>query len=811
MSARPLSGTLLQDVRFGLRMLGNRPGITFAAVACLAIGIAACTTVFSFVESLLLSALPYPQASELYALWESNPAKGEALSAVSRLNLGDWRRQANCFEGLAGLGDGGFILTGGGPPEEVVADFASSELFSILRMRPLLGRWLLPSDDAPGRDHVVLLSYGFWRRRFGGDAAVLGRSITLDGEPYEVVGVLPRSFHGPFGAEADLWAPLSLYHARTPEVRQQRDLWCLGRLRPDVTAARARLEMAAIAGRLAREYPEADGGWGVRLMPVRDLLGGAFGPALWFLFGAALLVLLLACANVAALLLARSTERQGEFAVRLALGASRGRLVCQLLVESAMLALAGAAAGLLLTAWALLGIRKTLLAAYSHVWYLQLHLDGAVILFAVFSAVYSSLLFGSLPAWRAARSDLNVPLKEASGLLAGDRRVATSRRILVSVQVALALGLLLSTGLLTQSFLRTVSAPSGFDAHRLLTFRLTRRSAEASLFWDQVLARVRAIHGVSAAGAAWAIPDNGDVGLDSGAVSRSAASARESGDLPRALWISITPDYFRAMGIPLLRGRPFTSGDGPSSATVVILSRKLERELWPSGGSIGETLLLHRMVGAPLAVRVVGIVGDVRMHPGERTPAPCLYLPVAQTGKRVMFFAVRTESDPSALIPAVKATVWGLDKDQPFDGPLLTMEQRLSRYMLWPRFMALLLACFAAAGWLLALLGVAGISAEAVAVRRREMGIRMALGASPGTLVRLFLWSGMKPVLIGLAAGLAAFLAAARLLHSAVYGLGPLGPFSFGAALFLLTATALLVCYIPARAFQRLEPSVVLR
>ncbi len=793
------------EVRFALRTFRTHPGFTATAVLSLAVGIGACTSMFSFLDAALLRALPYPDASALYTVWASKPARGLERSHVSRPDLDDWRRQASCFEGLAGLGDGSYTLTGDGPPKEVVTDFTSPGLFPLLRIKPLLGRWLLPSDDSPGRNHVVLLSYALWQNRYGADPAMVGRSVTLNGEPFKVVGVLPEDFHGFLGAEPEIWAPLSLRYAHMRSVRDLRDLWCVARLKPGVSPERARGEMATIAGRLARQYPASDAGWSVLLVPVRDLLGGGFARTAWLLFAAAVLVLLLACANVASLLLARSTERRMEFAVRMALGASRGRLVRQLLVESAVLSFCGTAAGVLLAAWAIAGLN-----AFAHIWYLSISLNGTVVLFSVGAALGSSLVFGAFPAWRAARTDLAMPIKEASGVLAGDRRAGRIRRTLVAVQVAFALVLMLGAGLLVRSFLELTSGPKGFEPRGVLTFRLTRSRSDLQVFWPRLLAKLRALPGVSSASAAWAIPYNGGVGFGSFAVSSSSAAPTDSGGLSSVPRVIAASNYFHTMGVSILAGRGFDGSDDTGSKPVAVVSRALARRLWPDGRSLGKTVWIHYLKGAPDVLTVVGVAENVQMSPWEGSSPLAFYVPLSQHGIGSLFFAVKTTGDPMALVHSVKSAVWSLDKDQPFDGSFLSMDQRLFRSVRWEWFNAIFLAISAAAGLLLACLGAAGVTAESVVARRHEIAIRMALGASGRQVLWFLVWTGMKPVLAGVISGLALTLALSRVFSAAVYGSRPIDPLTFVVATALLTLASFVACWLPALQVAGTNPASAL-
>jgi putative ABC transport system permease protein len=801
----------VQDLRFGLRMLRKSPGFTITALLTLALGIGANTAIFSVVNTVLLRPLPYQDADRLVTVWSYNRTRGYDTDLVSPMDFADWRAQSNAFEKLAASTDVQYTMTGTGEPVTVIAYAFSADYFDVLGVRPLVGRTFSPDEEQPGKEHVVVLSYGFWQRHFGGDRELLNKTITLDGAPYTVVGVMPPEFKYP--SRTELWTPL----APNPEAindRNYRYLRVMGRLRRGEGLAQARAEMNGIASGLAKEYPDTNKeDDAVNLIPLREGISGDARPALLVLFCAVGLVLLIACANVANLLLARAVTRQKEVAVRGTLGASRGRLVRQFLTESVLLGLSGGVLGIFLAVWC----TKALVAMFStsvfnlNLPYLEtVPLDGWVLGFAVAGSLLTGVLFGLAPAIQSAAGH-NDALKESGRSTTESVRWRRFRNALVVAEVAMSIVLLTAAGLTLKSFAHLLAGDLGFRAEQILTMRVLlpkpKYASEARriAFQDETLARIKALPGVQSAGTVTFLPLTGWEGI------RAVALAREvtpEGQRPKVLWSSVTPEYFQAVGIPLIQGRFFADADRQGTTGVAIISKSLAHRLGPGRGDlIGQQIAVEGVKGP---IQVVGVVGDVKHLGVTADPASEVYLPFAQLPTPLLCFAIRSAGKMEGLGHAAENAIWEVDKDQAV-GFVMNMNDLVSDSLAPQRVVALLLGSFGALALVMAAVGIYGVMANSAEQKTHEIGIRMAIGARAGQILRMMMAQGLRIVLLGATIGVAAAFALTRFISSVLYGVRPGDPGMFAAATVLLSAVALVACWLPAWRAARVEPMVALR
>jgi putative ABC transport system permease protein len=800
---------LWQDMRYGLRTLLAKPGFTLVAVVTLALGIGATSTIFSFVNGILLRPLPFQDSERLVLIDETAVKRGNISMNVSFPNFVDWRAENGVFTGVTAYDDRSFTLTGGsGDPEQLSGGIVSANAFELLGVTPILGRSFRPEEDGPDTADVVILSHGLWERRFGANPGIINQSIVVNNRARTVIGVMPRGFK--FPETAELWIPL------TPEVkdwtRNDHGISAIGRLKEGVSLAQAQAEMSAIARRIEEQNPVTNEGMGVTLIPLRDALVGGYRKALLLLLGVVGLVLAVACANVANLLLARGSARQREIAVRAALGASRWRVFRQLLTESFLLGAVGGALGLLLAMWGL----DLLLAAIpvDLPFWMKFSLDWRVLGFAAGTALLTSLVFGVAPALQASRIDLNETLKEGGRGGAGASRHSL-RRALVVAEVALSLILLISAGLMMRSFLRLQQVDPGLKAENVLTLRLSLPNAKYDVpekrqdFFKQLLERTRALPGVESAGAISYLP------LSGGGWGRSLTveglPVLPVGQAPSINHCVVTPDYFRAMGITLLEGRDFAEADAGDATKVVIIDEGLAREYWPRESPLGKRVRF----GPPEANEpwhvIVGVVREVKHESLNLTQRKSVYLPHAQVSIGSMALAVRTRGgNPESLAAAVRAQVRELDPNQPVTA-VRTMSEIVSRSVWQSRLYTILFGVFAAVALLLASVGIYGVMSYAVTQRTHEIGIRMALGAQRADVLRLIIGQGMWLALLGVCVGVLASLGLTRLMQSLLFGVGATDPVTFAGVAALLSAAALLACYLPARRATKVDPMIALR
>jgi putative ABC transport system permease protein len=808
--------TFFQDLRYGARVLARNPAFTAVAVLTLALGIGANTAIFSVVDQLLLRPLPYPGADRLVLLWEVTPS-GRHQNPVSYANFLAWRRQARSFEGMAAFADQRANLTGIGEPEEVVLQFATPGLFRVLGFPPVLGRGFTPQEVVEDGPRVAVLSHAFWRQRLGGDPKVIGRIIQLNSEPYAVVGVLPAGFQwhiqqgSTTGRPAEVWVPLPL-PTEGPGTRG-RFLSVVARLKPGVSPARAGAEMKTLAARLAIDAPKYNKDFGEEVLTLREQLVGEVRPALLILLGAVGLVLLIACANVSNLLLARAAAREKEIALRAAVGARRLRVVRQLLTESLLLSALGSLLGLVFAWWGLRALVAISPRELVNLRGVGLNLPVLGVTLAV--SLATGFLFGLVPALESARLNLNGSLKEggkgSAGQGARNRRL---RNALVIAEVALALVLLAGAGLLIKSFVRLQEVDPGFHRENLLTMvvRLPGGKYEEDrqlvAFFHQAAERIRAVPGVRGAGTVSYLPFYGGPGSAT-SFSVEGRPAPPPGEAPTTDVRVTDAGYFGAMGIPLLQGRNFTGVEVREARHVVLVNAAMARQIFPGENPLGKRILVE-MSSEAVPTEIVGIVGDVKFASLAEEVRPTVYMPMAELPYSLMTLVIRTTGDPGALAPTARRVLREIDPDQPVSD-IRTMNQVMSEAVGRNRFNTLLLGLFAGLATLLAAVGIFGVMSSSVTLRTREIGLRVALGARQGQVLALILKQGLLLTLAGVALGLAGAVALTRLLAGLLFGVGSTDPATFTAIALLLTLVSAIACYIPARRAARVDPLIALR
>ena len=796
--------SLFKDVRYAMRALLRRPGFTAVAVITLALGIGANTAIFSVVHGVLLKPLPYPEADRLVALRQANiPSQPDTQIAPG--NFLEWQRQSTPFATLAAYRTVSYNLTGDGNPERLLAGRVSAGLFKLLGAQPIAGRDFLAEEDQPGRDKVVIISEGLWHRRFGGWGDVLGKTLKLDGEDFVVVGVMPAAFRLPDQRERELWTPIAFKDSEKT-LFQARYIDAVARLKPDVSFERAQSQMTAIAARLAQQHPEANTGWTVKVTPLLDFVVGDVKTILWVLFGAVALTLLIACANVTNLLLARATTRQKEMAVRAALGAGRGRIARQLATESLLLALLGALAGWPLASW---GLRGLLAAAPPDLPRLaSVSIDNRALLFTLGITLMTAVIFGLAPALQVLKFDSNPALRDQRSRSIRQQRIGNA---LIASEVAVALMLLVGGGLLLRTVWQLNRVDPGFDVNNAhaITLQLPEKKyatpQQLARFSEQLVQNVSTLPGVEAIGIARILPIVHD--LPTGFYIDGRPRENDN-DLPQTNYSAVSAGYFKAMGVPLIAGRAFTEHDTLDAPRVAIISQTLARRFFPNGDAIGKRINVN--TGPESYREIVGIAGDVKQNGLTKETKPHTYEPFAQAPNQFMTLIVRSTSAPASLVPAIRSQVLALDNELPLQR-VTTLDRVIANSIRQQRFTSLVLSVFAGVALLLAAAGLYGVISYSVAQRTHELGIRVALGAQVKDVMQLVLRQGMTFVIAGEVIGIAGAFALTRLLGRLLFGVTPTDALTFIAVVVVLTIVALLACYIPARRATKVDPLIALR
>jgi putative ABC transport system permease protein len=808
-----LLSDIAQDLRYGLRMLAKNPGFTMVAVIALALGIGANSAIFSVVNTVLLRPLPYKNPERLVMVWEENSKQGFPRDTPSPANFADWRDQNHVFESMAALVEISFNLTGTGDPERIDGRRVSASLFSLLGVEPQLGRAFRVEEDQPGGNHVVIISYGLWQRRFGSDPGIIGKPINLNGESFTVVGVMPRTFQFPTRRD-QLWVPVA-FDAKDAGQRGSHYLEVIARIKPAVTLQQAQAEMTTIATRLQQQYPETNTSIGAVVTPLHEHVVGDIKPALLVLLGAVAFVLLIACANVANLLLARAAVRQKEIALRLALGAGRARLIRQFLTESVLLAAFGGCFGLLLSILGLSLLKRFIPPNISQAQ--AITIDAKVLIFTVLVSLVTGLIFGLAPAMQSANFNLNDTLKESGRDSAAGSRGNRIRGLLVISEVAVSFILLIGAGLLINSFLHLRNVDPGFRAEKALTMKIVLPEVryadkeQRGVFYRELIRRVETLPGVVSAAVATNLPLT-ETGNSVG-VSIEGRADPAPDRVPIVITRIISPRYFETMGIPLLKGRAFTETDKTESESpsVIVVSETTARTFWPGEDALGKHIKIGRSNSDNKWLTVVGVVKDVRQFELVVEPKPQMYLPFTQAN----FFepralVVKTNLPPLSLAATVRKTVWEIDKDQPVSD-IASMETIVAESVARQRFSMLLLGVFAGLALVLAAVGIYGVMSYSVAQRTREIGIRMALGAQRSDVLKLTVGQGLRLATIGVAIGLVAAFVLTRVMASLLFGVSATDPTTFITISLVLMSVALMASYIPALRATKVDPMFALR
>jgi putative ABC transport system permease protein len=807
--------TLWQDIKYGVRMLWKNPAFTLIAVVALALGIGANTAIFSVVNAVLLRPLPFPDPDRLVVVNSVNLRGGEHFGAASPADFQDWAAQNQSFERIAAMRSGSVNVSGEDLPEQFEGSSVTDEFFNLLGVQPVLGRAFLPEEFRVRGQRVVMLSHGLWQRRFGGNPAVIGQTLTLNGRPTTIVGVMPPDFK--FPVDTEVWTPL-LGDTGEMRARGSRYFSVIARLKPNITLEQANAEMQIIAARLESQYPESHRDWSARVITLQETIVSYANAraALFILLGTVGLVLLIACANVANLLLARATARAREVAIRAALGATRSRLMRQLLIESLLLALLGGACGLLLALW---GVETIIALVPEDLRFARLdeaRIDTPVLGFTFAVSVLTGLLFGLLPGLKASKADLHDSLKGSTKSSTAGLRFQRTRGLLVVCEIALTLVLLIGAGLLVKSFLRLQQVAPGFDAQNILTAEValprTSRYLQAeqrTTLYQQVLERAETLPGVESVAATSGAP-----------LARFALAfpfivegrgENISGSAPEALYSAISPNFFRTMQIPLRAGREFTERDNADAPAVTIINETMARRYFPDEDPIGRRITIAYL-DTPVSLQIVGIARDVKqMNLSDETDIE-MYVPHSQRPwlSTTLVIRMAAGTDTASIVRGVQRAVWSVDQSQALSN-VKTMDELFGESAARPRFYTLLLSVFSGAALLLAIIGIYGVMSYTVAQRTNEIGVRMALGAQPRDVLRLVIGQGMTLTLIGIGVGLAASLLLMRLMSSLLFGVSAADPVTFGSVSVLLAGIAFVACYVPARRAMKTDPLTALR
>jgi putative ABC transport system permease protein len=803
-------GTLWQDLRYGVRTLWKNPGFALVAIVTLALGIGANTAIFTVVNAALLRGLPYREPDRLVHLWEMTPQKEFPRREASYPDFLDWR-QSQSFEAMAAYTGGGFTLTGRGAPERIQGARGSAHFFKALGVEPIIGRAFQHGEDSPGAANVVLLSYGLWQRRFSGDGAIVGQTLTLNGSPYTVIGVLPPNFQFAPRGGAEMWTPFVPSETQLSR-RYMHGTNVIGKLKPGVSIEQATAEMRVIGERIVAQHTESHTGTGIQLVPLHEEIVGGVRPILLALLCAVGFVLLIVCANVAGLTLVRATGRAPEIAIRMALGATSARVARQLLTESIMLAVIGGAAGLLLARWGIdaliAAIPETRLSAMP---YLRgLRLDGSILAFTAGLSLLTGIVFGLAPAFQASRRELSESLK-TGGKSPGVARQRL-RNGLVVTEIALALVLLVGAGLMTKSLLRLMAVDPGFRTENLFMITVILPAAKytedskVTAFHQQLIERLEAMPGAQGAATVGVLP------LVGGNTTRfivEGAPVPPPGQQTEANLRDVSAGYFRTMGIPLINGRHFSERDNAGAPGVVIVNQTLARRVFPNGNAIGRRIIFTGDNRTP--IEIVGVVGDEKVNGLDARTTPVVYYPFLQIPSRFTNLIVRAP-DAAGLAAAIRQEGLSLEPDLTFFGGL-TIERLMENLpaTFARRYPAYLIGIFAAIALTLAAVGIYGVISYSVGQRTREIGVRMALGAHRRDVLKLVLKQGMTLAATGVAVGLAAAFGLTRLMTGLLFGVDATDPGTFAGISALLLIVALLSCYIPARRATKIDPMVALR
>jgi len=809
-------GNLMDDIRYAVRRLLKNRGFTVVALIAIALGIGANSAMFSVINAVLLRPLPYHAPERLVTIWEQSPQRDLYEIPVCLANYRDWVDQNTVFEQISAYTFGNLNLSGTGEPERLFAVRTSANLFPLVGATPLLGRQFLAEEDKEGANRVVILSHGLWQRRFGSDSRIVGQSVTLNNQSYTVVGVMPASFQFPVGFgylgkvlndPVDVYVPIA---ATAEEAsRGNFSFFSIGRLKQGVSIEQARAEMTAIEGRIVQQYPEENSGIGISLIPTHEQTVKEIRPALLVLLGAVAFLLLIACTNIANLLLARAASREREIAIRNALGASRIRLLRLLLTESIILSLAGGCLGLLLALWgtdALLAIAPDNIPRLSEV-----GVDGRVFGFTLAVSLLTGIIFGLIPAIHASKPDLNEALKEGSRGSTGSAAGKRIRSILVVVEVALSLVLLIGAGLMIRSLSRLQQIDLGFDPENVVALNLSLSSSkypeehQRVAFFQAALERLRSLSGVKSAGATTGLPLT--LNLSGSDFRIEGRPDPEPGTEVIIHTRSVSPGYFGTLGIRLIKGRDFTDRDNSDAPKVAVINSDLSRTHFSGEDPLGKRITFDE---GGSWISIAGVIDDVKQLGQDSSAQPEVYFPYAQATHPSMSIVVRTASNPSSLVAAMKSQIQGIDQDLPV-ADVSTMEQLLSQSVSGRRFNMLLLTVFAVAALVLAAVGIYGVMSYSVSQRTHEIGIRMALGAQTSEVLKLVVRHGMFLTLAGLAVGFVASLLLTQLMSSMLFGVTATDPITFAAVSVLLAGVALGACFVPARRAAKVDPMVALR
>jgi len=802
---------MLNDFRYALRQLIKAPSFTVVSIITLALGIGACTAIFSVVNGVLLHPLDYPNPDRIVVLRESQPPEFPEF-ATAPANYADWVKQAKSFEAIAAYSGAQLNLTGEGEPQRLVGMRATANYFDVYGVKPFIGRWFSADEDAPGKNRVLVLSYPFWQRVFGGATNVVGQQVQINGETYSVIGIAPPGFGQQ--NKTEVWTPMAFKPTEiSNDARGGHYVSTAARLRPGVTVAQADAEMRVIAAQLAKQYPDTNKGWTVFVMPLLDYSVRNVRVVLYTLLGAVGCVLLIACANIANLLLARATARHREISIRAALGASRSRLMRQLLTESVVLALCGGIAGVLLARWgldALLALAPSTLPRAT-----EIRLDRGVLVFSLLLSLVTGLVFGVAPAWLAAHTDVNEALKQGSrGSTEGGAR-GRFRSGLVILQVAFALVLLGGAGLLARSFMQLTHVDPGFVPENATVLRLAlpekkyAKPEQQVAFVDSLVDRMQALPGVQVVGVTHAMPLIGDWVMAFAIDGRPALPLNE---WPSANYYAVTPDYFRAMGIRLVRGRVFTKQDDAQAPHVAVINETLAHQFFPNEDPIGKriNIPLGPPNTPPVWREIVGIVADIKQSGVDKQTTSQCYEPFAQSPFDTLNVVLRTSGSPAAMLAALRPSVYAVDKDQPI-GSIRPLVEIMAEKISQQRFAMTLLSVFSLVALVIAAIGIYGVMAYSVVQRTGEFGIRMALGAQQRDVLQLVLTQGGKLVALGLLLGLVATLAASRAMRSILFNTNAYDPLTLMSITVLLGAVALIACFFPANRATKVNPIEALR